>query len=321
MGAEKMTYYPPKGLIVALVTPFDEKGGIDWVSLRRLIERALPFCDSLMIGEGLIGEGLSLPNPFRLDLLRGSVEAISGKKPLFLCPSASTTEETLNNIQDLSKDFANSLGKESLFWVDIPLWYHSNRKLPQLYQEWTKCTPFPILLYNNPSLIGKLNRSLKRSNLRTAILKRLAENEQIVGVIQAGDLKRTIHYQRAVRARREFRFYDGDEKNFLNGPSSSGVVSGGANILPLEWSEIATASLRISEDPARNLLLLKQSQKLRDLSHVLQKNPALSLKYALHRLGLIPRAKVLDETMAASSGEVSEISHFLEANFSLQLPP
>jgi dihydrodipicolinate synthase/N-acetylneuraminate lyase len=316
-----MTHSPPKGLVVALITPFDEKGGIDWVSNRRLIERVLPFCDSLLIGEGLMGEGLSLPNPVRLDLLRGSLEAVSGKKPLLLCPTSSTPEETLDNIQALSKDFANSPGKDSLFWVDIPLWYHSNRKLPQLYQEWTKCTPFPILLYNIPLLIAKLNRSLKRSNIRTAVLKRLAENEQIVGLIQAGDLKRTIHYQRAVRARRDFRFYDGDEKNFLNGPSSSGVVSGGANILPREWSEIVTASLKISEDPARNLLLLKQSQKLRELSQALQKNPAMSLKFALHCLGLIPRARVLDETMAASSGEASEISHFLQANFSLQLRP
>ena len=316
-----MTYYPPKGLIVAVVTPFDEKGRIDRVSLQRLIERALPFCDGLMIGEGLFGEGLSLPNPVRLDLLRSSVEAVSGKKPLFLCPTASSTEDTLNNIRSLSKEITDSPGEEFLFWVDIPLWYHSNRKLPQFYQEWTKCTPFPVLLYNNPLLIGKLNRSLKRSNIRTAVLKRLAENEQIVGMIQAGDLNRTIHYQSAVRARRDFRFYDGNEKNFLNGPSSSGVLSGGANILPSEWSEIVTASLKISEDPARNLLLLKQSQKLRELSQVLQKNPALNLKFALHRLGLISQAGVLDETRAVSSGEVLEISHFLRTNFSLQLPP
>ena len=108
-----MTYYPPKGLIVALVTPFEEKGGIDWESNRRLIERVLPFCGSLLIGEGLIGEGRSLPNPVRLDLLRGSVEATSGKKPLFLCPTSGTMEETLNNVQDLSRVFLNFPGKES----------------------------------------------------------------------------------------------------------------------------------------------------------------------------------------------------------------
>jgi dihydrodipicolinate synthase/N-acetylneuraminate lyase len=314
-----MTDGPPKGLIVPLVTPFDEKGEIDWGSLRRLIERALPFCDGLLIGEGLIGEGLSLPNPVRLDLLRGTVKAVSGRKPLFLCPTAGTAQETLNNVTDLSREIPR--GKGFLFWVDIPLWYHSNRKLPQLYQEWTKCTSFPIILYNHPLLIAKLNRSLKRDNIRTAILKRLAENELIVGLIQAGDLARTIHYQRAVRARRDFRFYDGDERNFLNSPSSSGVVSGGANLLPSEWSEIVTASLGISEDPARNLLLLKQSQKLRQLGGVLRKNPALILKFALQRQGWIMRARVLDETKAASGVEASEISHFLQANFSLQPPP
>jgi len=316
-----MIYYPPKGLIVALITPLDEKGKIEAKSFRRLMERVLPFCDGLLVGEGCVGEGLSLANSLRLELLRTSAEVVSGKKPLFLCPTANTTEETLENISTLSKVLSDFQQKAFLFWVDLPLWYHSNRKLPQLYREWTLRTPFPILLYNNPLLIAQLNRSLKRCNIRTAVLKRLAENEQVVGLIQAGDLKRTIHYQRAVRARRDFRFYDGDERNFLNGPSSSGVVSWGANLLPSEWKEIVTASLKLSEDPARNLLLWKQSQKLRELSEALQKNPARSLKFALSRLGTIAQAKVLEEPEAASSEADSGIKNFLRANFSLQFPP
>jgi dihydrodipicolinate synthase/N-acetylneuraminate lyase len=312
---------PPRGLILALVTPFNEKGRIDWPTLRQLIERALPFCDGLFIGEGLVGEGLSLPNPMRLELLRGSWEAVSGRKPLLLCPTASTTEETLGNVEAGGKLYSDSRGKEFLFWVDLPLWYHSNRKLPQLYQAWTESTPFPILLYNHPHLISKLNRSLKRNNIRTAVLKRLSENEQIVGLIQAGNLKRTIHYHQAVRARHDFRFYDGDERSFLNQPSSSGVVSWGANLLPEEWREITRASLSLSEDPARSLALLRQSQRLRQLGQALRTNPAKNLKFAFHRLGIIPLAKVLDETLATSTGDDSEIANFLRENFSLQPTP
>lgn len=314
-----MFAYPPRGLILALVTPFDEKGEIDWPSLLQLIERALPFCDALFIGEGLVGEGLCLSNPMRLELLRRSGEAVSGKKPLLLCPTASTTEETLSNVEALGKQYAGE-GKESVFWVDLPLWYHSNRKLPQLYEEWAKRTPLAILLYNHPHLISRLNRSLKRSNIRTAVLKRLAQNEQIIGLIQAGDLKRTLHYQRAVRSRREFRFYDGDERNFLNQPSSSGVVSGGANLLAEEWQEIVSASLNPVEDPVRSLILLKQSQKLRELNRVLQMNPAQSLKFALHRLGIIAQAKILDETGLTSGADDLKIRNFLRENFSLQSP-
>ena len=312
---------PPRGLILALVTPFNEKGRIDWPTLKRLIERALPFCDGLFIGEGLVGEGLSLANPIRLELLQGSWEAVSGRRPLLLCPTASTTEETLGNVEAMGRLLYDSRGKESLFWVDLPLWYHSNRKLPQLYQEWTRRTPFAILLYNHPYLISKLNRSLKRNNIRTAVLKRLSENEQMVGLIQAGILKRTIHYQRAVRARQDFRFYDGDEKSFLNQPSSSGVVSGGANLMPEEWREIVSASLSLSEDPARSLALLEQSQRLRHLGQALRANPAKTLKFALHRLGMIPLAKVLDETLAHSTGDDLEIANFLRENFSLQPTP
>jgi len=316
-----MNPYPPKGLIVALITPLNQEGRIEWESFRRLIDRAISCCDALMIGEGLIGEGLALPNPVRLELLRGSLEAVMGRKPLFLCPTAGTAEETVGNIAALSKVLKEDPGRGSFFWVDIPLWYHSNRKLPQFYQEWKESTPYPILLHNHPLLIGKRNRSLKRTNLRTAVLKRLAENEQIVGLIQSGDLKRTIHYQRAVRARRDFRFYDGDEGNFLNSPSSSGVVSGGANLLPSEWQEVVTASLNMSEDPARNLLILKQSRKLRELSRVLQKNPARNLKVALHRLGWLAGSKVLDSTQESSLGAEEDLTRFLQANFSLQNPP
>jgi dihydrodipicolinate synthase/N-acetylneuraminate lyase len=316
-----MNPYPPKGLIVALITPLNEEGRLEGGSLCRLIDRVVPYCDALMIGEGLIGEGLSLPNPLRLELLQVSAEMVAGKKPLLLCPTAKTTEETVHNINDLTQALKKYPAQDSLFWVDIPLWYHSNRKLPQFYQEWQEYTPYPILLHNHPLLIGRLNRSLKRTNIRTAVLKRLAENEQIVGLIQSGDLKRTIHYQKAVRARRDFRFFDGDEGNFLNSPSSSGVVSAGANLLPSEWSQIVTASLDISEDPARNLLLLKQGQKLRELSQVLQKNPAQSLKVGLHRLGWIQGTKVLDSTQEASSAEEEGLASFLQANFSLQNSP
>ncbi|HSR13904.1 MAG TPA: dihydrodipicolinate synthase family protein [Thermodesulfobacteriota bacterium] len=311
---------PPKGLIISLVTPLAEDGGIDLVSLRKLIERTLPSCDALMFGEGFVGEGLTLSNPSRRDLLRSAVDIVSGRKPLILFPTAATTEDTYGNIVEVARGAASLEGKGSLFFADIPLWHHSNRKLPQLYEEWAKETPFPFVLYNNPRLIAHLNRSMKSNNIRTAVLKRLAENEKIVGLVQTGDLRRTIHYQRAVRSRRDFRIYDGDELSFLNSPSSSGVVSGAASLCPAEWKETVSASLRMSEDPAANLLLLRQSGKMRDLSAVLKRNPAAGLKFALRRLGVISSSEVLEETRSAAGGESAGIDPFLDAHFSLQPP-
>jgi hypothetical protein len=66
---------------------------------------------------------------------------------------------------------------------------------------------------------------------------------------------------------------------------------------------------------------LRQSQKLRELNQALQMNPAQSLKFALHRLGLIARAKILDATRTASGANDLKIGDFLRENFSLQSPP
>jgi len=99
------------------------------------------------------------------------------------------------------------------------------------------------------------------------------------------------------------------------------VVSAGANLLPSAWSEVVTASLRISEDPARNLLLLKQSQKLRDLSRLLQEKPRLEPEGGLSPPGMDPGIKLLDPTQESSSSDAEELASFLQANFSLQTPP
>ncbi len=311
--------YPPKGLIIALVTPFTDAGGIDWPSLERLVGKVLPFADGLLVGDALIGEGMYLSSDKRRELLEGAIERFSERKSLFLCPTAGTPEETLEILSALGKKYSPGPGREDIFWVDLPLWYHSNRKLPQFYEEWAGRTSFPVLVYNDPRHIRRLSRSLKRENIRTAVLKRLSENEQIVGVVQAGDLKRTIHYQRAVRMRRDFRFYDGDERDFLNGPSSSGVVSWGANLFPAEWKEIVRASLALYEDPGRNLLVLNEYKKLSALHRFWQGNAVWNLKTALHRLGILSGTKVLDPNPQVKEDDAG-VMDFLRENFSEQPP-
>ncbi len=314
-----MSTPPPRGLFPALITPFDAKGGIDWPSLKTLIESLLPASDGLLIGEPLAGEGLSIPEDLRLQLLQGCLEAVDGRKPLLFCSTAQTSEGTLKMVEAGEKIINRIRPNYPFFWVDLPLWYHSNRKLPQFYEQWAKSSSLPILLYNHPRLITLLNRSLKRKNIRTAVLKKLAENKQIVGLIQAGDFQRTLHYQRAVRGRRDFRIYDGDEMNFLNQPSSSGVLSWGAVLLPGEWSEIVRASLTLTEDPERGFRIFSQSQKLNKLTEIIGLNPAAHLKYALFRLGRLGAPRLWQEEKGSFRSDFPEMDAFLRDHFSLQI--
>jgi 4-hydroxy-tetrahydrodipicolinate synthase len=306
-------------LIIALITPLDSRGGVDWESLKSLLERLLPYGDGFLIGEPLAGEGLRFPEKMRVDLFRACLETVEGRRPLFLCPTAQTSEETLTLVAAGEKSCGGFPGDSPIFWVDLPLWHHSNRKLPQFYEEWIRRSGLPILLHNHPLLISRLNRSLKRKNIRTAVLKKLSENERIAGLIHAGDFQRTLHYQRAVRERRDFRIYDGDEMNFLNQPSASGIVSWGANLLAAEWQEIVKGALTPSEDPARGLRLFKESQKLKELCAAMGLNPAASLKHALQRLGKISTAATRGEPLLPASAAFPAMEAFLGKNFSLQV--
>jgi dihydrodipicolinate synthase/N-acetylneuraminate lyase len=297
----------------------DANGKIDWLSLKALIERILPFSDGLLIGEPLVGEGLSLSDNLRLELFRGCLEAVEGRKPLILCPTAQSSEDTLKGVEAGEQIIKTFPQNSPVFWIDLPLWHHSNRKLPQFYEDWSQRTSLPLLLYNHPALITRLDRSLKRKNIRTAVLKKLSENERIVGLVQAGDFQRTLHYQRAVRMRRDFRVYDGDETNFLFQPSSSGIVSWGANLLPAEWREVAAGALAPTEDPSTGLRLFKASQKLKTLSEIMRLNPAAFLKYGLYRIGQVKEARLWKENQSLSPMEFEKMDLFLQENFSLQI--
>lgn len=310
-----MIIFPPKGLIIALITPANERGEIDWPSWKNLLRHTLPFADGLFIGEGIIGEGIYLSNKLRLELAQGAIEMVGGEKPLFLALTGHTAEETLANFAEIGQKYFPLAEKGLLYLVDTPLWYHSNRKLPQFYETLLERYSLPIILANNPWLISLSQKPWKRKNIRTNILKRLAVHPAITGLINLGDLKRAINYQRAVRARREFRLYDGDEKNFLAQPSSAGVVSAGANLLPSDWKEVVRASLNPSENPAQNFVLWEKSEKLKKFYQIYSGNPAQSLKFALYKQGIINHPRPFREDSAQSFLDNKEMHEFLREIF------
>ena len=106
--------------------------------------------------------------------------------------------------------------------MDAPLYYHSNRGLPAHYQNLASLVHEPFILYNDPALVKTLPGTLKRRNIRTAVLKELSVLNAMVGLIFLGPLDRAYHYRKACRGRKRFRIYDGDETRFLDHPSMSG---------------------------------------------------------------------------------------------------
>ncbi len=237
-----------RGLIIDLITPLSRGGGIDGPGLGRHLDSVLPHVQGLLLGSPFVGEGKGLKSSQKEELLEKAMVVVRGKVPILFWVSGETIEETRKLLQGLRRRLEKRAYEGPVYWIDSPLYYHSNRGLPLYYQDLSTSVKEPLLLYNHPNLIKQLARPLKRVNIRTGILKELARIQSISGLIFFGSLDRSRNYQKAVRSRPDFRIYDGEEAHFLTHPSLSGVISVGANLAPREWQKITDSSLHTSGD-------------------------------------------------------------------------
>ena len=281
----------PRGLIVDLITPLMTDGTVDGRGLARHLERMSPHVQAILLGSPRAGEGRNLSLEQRSDLLEKALVVIRGRLPLMIWVTGDREEKTRETLVSLKKILEKRKYKGEVFWVDAPLYYHSNRGLPTHYQDLASMVSEPFILHNDPDLIKTLPRTLKRNNIRTAILKELSALNAIVGLIFLGSLDRAYNYRKACRGRTRFRIYDGDETQFLDHPSMSGVMSVGANLTPKGWQRITQSSLQLSGTqriyPDRIQQVWELGLYLRDLQDVYHSMPGPIVKGVLSDMAVI----------------------------------
>ena len=216
---------PPRGLIIDLITPLNKNKDIDGRGLGQLLDMVLPHVQGVLLASPYMGEGQNLSASQIEEVFEKSLVVARGRVPILIWITRDTEEQTKETLQALSKRLETRTYEGPIFWVDAPLYYHSNRGLPFHYKNLSTMVREPFLLHNDPELIKEKAGPLKRTNIRTGILKELARIDSIQGVIFLGSLDRSHNYQKAVRSRSDFRIYDGGESRFLRHPSLSGLVS------------------------------------------------------------------------------------------------
>lgn len=277
-------YHLPQGLIADLVTPLKEDLSFDKKGFTVHLMNIKPHVDAVMILSPIVGEGLSLSMEDKKGVLKTCVEVIKTDIPIFVNITGKREDETKENMLEFQKLLNDLSYRGKIFWVDAPLYYHSNRGLPDMYKRLASTSLYPFILYNNPELMEGIKGPFKRKNIRTSILKELSLIEDIVGLIFVGGLKRALNYQKAVRARSVFKIYDGDEQLFLNFPNKNGLVSISANLVPQIWKQILSPSKDHSDNFAQ---IWDKGYMLNALSKAIKKNPPYLIKEILMRKGLL----------------------------------
>ncbi|MFC1824157.1 dihydrodipicolinate synthase family protein [Thermodesulfobacteriota bacterium] len=292
-------FSPPRGLIIDLIAPLKGNGEIDGRGLGKHLDRVIPYAQALFLAGPYMGQGVGLSPEQRGQLLEKTLVVVQGRLPIMVWISQATADQSRETLLLLEKRLGAREYSGRIFWVDTPLYYHSNRGLPLHYQQMSSLTKNPLLLHNDPDLVKQLDRPLKRSNIRTSILKELVQIRGIAGLIHQGSIDRARHYHKATSAKPDFRIYDGNEANFLMYPSLSGVVSGGANLAPRAWQNITASSLHVKGDhgdfPDRQQQIWEQGEYLDQLKGLYQDNAVPLIKHVLYEMGVL-------ETPSSPSG-------------------
>jgi 4-hydroxy-tetrahydrodipicolinate synthase len=161
-------------VLTAIVTPFNEKGKIDFDVFQRLAQHLVDNGSEGVVVVGTTGESPTLSDSERNDLIRAALEAVGERATVV---AATGTYSTRHSVC-LTKD-AHELGADA-FLVVTPYYNRPpQRGIVAHFEEIAKATDRPIVVYNIPSRVVV--------NIEPDTITRLAEIDNVRAVKQAND--------------------------------------------------------------------------------------------------------------------------------------
>lgn len=261
-----------KGTGVALVTPFDNKGAVDFNALEKLIHFVIESGVNYVVSLGTTGETPVLSREEKLEVLRCTFSSVSARVPVVIGAGGNNTASVIKEIEALPVEKAVAILSASPYY-NKP----SQEGIFQHYKAIAASTNRPIILYNVPGRTG--------SNITAATTVRLArEVEGIHGIKEAsGNLAQCMQVIRDAPA--DFLVVSGDDNLAMAQIACGmrGVISVAANCFPKDFSRMVGCALEgnFAEARALNNKLLEGYDLL-----FAENNPA-GVKAFLAELGLI----------------------------------
>lgn len=145
-----------KGMGVALITPFNEDGSVDYDSLIKLVEFQVQNGTDFLCVLGTTAETPTLTNEEKQKIKRLVIERVNGRIPILLGISSNCTQTVVDTLKN--DDFT---GVDAVL-VAVP--YYNKPSQEGIYQHYkaiAEATQLPIVLYNVPGRTG-VNMTVKQ---------------------------------------------------------------------------------------------------------------------------------------------------------------
>jgi 4-hydroxy-tetrahydrodipicolinate synthase len=294
------------GSLVALVTPMQATGGIDYEAWSRLLEFHLAHGTSGIVVAGSTGESATVRDDELGELLKQARRIIGRRMALIANTGTSDTASSCER----ARLFSGPTYDVDALLVASPAYVRPTQEgLFRHFSAVAQASRVPLLLYNVPSRTAV--------DLLPATVVRLSRVPNIVGIKEAvGDATRVRELAAGCTA--EFRILSGDDLTAREviGVGAHGVISVTANVAPRAMADMVTAALRGDRAGATQI-----DQRLVALHRNLfvESNP-IPVKWALARMGLMDGALRLPLTELSADFHAIVTESLFAAGISVQSP-
>lgn len=211
---------------VAMITPFNEDGSIDFQSLGMMIDYVIEGGVDYIVALGTTAETPTLYIPERVEVAAFVTKHIAGRVPLVIGVGGNSTSEVLDQLHEIDLSGADAI-------LSVTPYYNkpSQEGLYQHFKRVSEASPLPIILYNIPGRSGV--------NMLPATTLRIAQDmPNVIGIKEASG--KIDQIEEVIRGRKEgFLVLSGDDGMAVDvmRRGGDGVISVAANLFPMQFGE------------------------------------------------------------------------------------
>ena len=262
------------GSLVALVTPMNSNGDIDFNSLEKLIEWHIANDTNGIVSVGTTGESATLTVDEHLKVIEHTIKCVNGRIPVIAGSGSNSTAQAIETTTE-----SHRIGADFSLLV-TPYYNRPNQKgLIEHYIKIADECNIKQILYNVPSRTG--------CDILPETLEVLSKHQNIIGIKEAVNNQKRINelVKISKQSQEDFLIFSGDDESFFNLITSGGhgVISVAANVIPKSISDICKLIIEEKIEEANEIN--KKYQNLYDLLFI-ESNP-IPVKWILFKMGFI----------------------------------
>jgi len=260
------------GSIVALVTPMDENGLVDFNTLKKLVDWHVKEGTNGIVAVGTTGESATLEIEEHLEVVKSVVKYADGRIPIIAGSGSNSTAQAIKTTSESYK-----IGADYSLLVTPYYNKPSQKGLIEHYLKIADSCDIKQILYNVPSRTS--------CDLSPDTVEILSRHENIIGIKEAVNNKDRMNKLKKIsELNKDFLVFSGDDETFLDLLSlgGNGVISVAANVIPKGISEICK---HYANNENYAVELNKKYKYLYELLFI-ESNP-IPVKWMMYKMGLI----------------------------------